>query len=144
MIVQIVAAFFATIFFAVFFNVSRYELIFCGLNGAFGWLVYLVIFQYTESTIVSSFIAALLISIISHILARLRKNPVTVFQISGIIPLVPGIGMYRIIYFMVIKEYENAIEYFFQTLQVAGSIAMAMIIVASLNNTLLKYRCQRK
>ena len=87
MILQIISAFFATFFFAVLFNVSKKELIYCGLVGAIGWLIYLFIFKLSNSIIFSNFISALSISIMSRILAKLRKMPISIFLIPGIIPL---------------------------------------------------------
>jgi len=133
LIIQIVAAFFSTLFFAVLFNVSRYELIYCGIVGAIGWTSYLIIKYYSNSIVFSTFIATLIISVLSHILAKKRRNPVTIFQISGIIPLVPGAGMYKTLYYIVNNDYSMSTFYLFETLQIAGSIAIGMILVASFN-----------
>jgi uncharacterized membrane protein YjjB (DUF3815 family) len=131
MILQIISAFFATFFFAVLFNVSKKELIYCGLVGAIGWLIYLFIFKLSNSIIFSNFISALSISIMSRILAKLRKMPISIFLIPGIIPLVPGTGMYKTMYAMLNQNFEEAAFYGAQSLQIAGVIAIAIIFIAS-------------
>ncbi|HOQ17148.1 MAG TPA: threonine/serine exporter family protein [Defluviitaleaceae bacterium] len=131
MILQIISAFFATFFFAILFNVSKKELGYCGLVGSLGWLIYLFIFKWTDSVIFSNFISALSISIISRILAKLRKMPITIFLIPGIIPLVPGAGMYKTMYAVLNQNFKEAAFYGAQTFEIAGAIAIAIIFISS-------------
>lgn len=139
MLIQVIAAFFATIFFSIMFNTSKSELIYCGLIGALGWLTYLISLELELSIVSASFFGALVVSTFSQILARLRKNPVTLFQVAGIIPLVPGAGMYHTLSAIVRGEYTLANEMGSITLQVAGSIALAMILVTSINTFTLNF-----
>lgn len=132
MILQIVAAFFGTLAFAVVFNISKHQLIYCGAVGGLGWCVYLLSFELTQELIISTFIATVVISIISHILAKLLKNPVTIYQIGGIFPMVPGAGIYKTLYFIVNDDYTQATYSLYLTLQIAGGIAVAMVLVASI------------
>lgn len=136
MMLQVAAAFIGTIGFSVMFNVSRFQLLYCGGVGALGWFVYSISYYFLQDSIYASFIASLAISIASHVLARIRKNPVTVYQIIGIFPLVPGAGMYKTLYYIVNEKYLLSIEYFFQTLQIAGGIAAGMILIASIDKLL--------
>lgn len=131
MIIQIIAAFVGTVSFSVIYNISRYQLFYCGIVGAIGWFVYLLAFLWSKEMIFSSFIASVVVSIISHTLAKVRKNPVTIYQIGGIFPLVPGAGMYKTLYFIVNEEYTKATYYLYQTLQIAGGIAAGMVLIAS-------------
>lgn len=74
------------------------------------------------------FTAALLVAIVSHLFARIFKAPVTVFLVPGILPLVPGVGMYRIIYYILQENSTMAGYYFLYTLQMAGMIAIAIFV----------------
>ncbi|MCT4598001.1 MAG: threonine/serine exporter family protein [Vallitalea sp.] len=134
MIIQVIAAFFATLFFSIMFNVSKNQLIYCGFNGAIGWLVYLASLSL-NSIVLSSFLGALTVSVFAQILAKIRKTPVTVFLISGIIPLVPGAILYKTIYYIVEEDYTMSNYYGIQSLQIAGAIAVAIILVSSVTNT---------
>lgn len=129
MLIQTIGAFFAVMTLAVLFSIPRKFLIYSGLVGAFGWLVYLAIlyFGYKETTAV--FVATLFVALISHTFARLFKAPVTVFLIPGIVPMVPGVGMYRIAYFMISDDGAMTSYYFNYTLQIAGLIAIAVFIM---------------
>jgi len=129
MFIQVLGAFFAVTAFAIIFNASRKFLPYCGLVGAGGWLAYLVVVGVTSGGFMGVFIAALLVALLSHILARIFKSPVTVFLIPGILPLVPGVGMFRIVYYMVVEDSASSVYYFYYTLQSAGAIAIAIFIM---------------
>lgn len=66
----------------------------------------------------------------SHIFARWKKAPVTLFLIPGLLPLVPGIGMYRMVYCFLLEDNGGSMAsyYFVYTLQMAGMIAIAIFI----------------
>lgn len=138
MIIQTLAAFVTTIFFSIIFNVNRRELIYCGFVGSFGWLIYLLAVDSGKNTILSSFFAALIISILSHILAIYRKNPVTVYQIAGIIPIVPGALLYSAVFKLINDNITGSIAAFVEAMQIAGSIAVAMLSVASISKFTIK------
>lgn len=137
MIIQVIGAFFATLFFCIIFNISKKQLLFCGMNGAIGWLVYLLTLNI-NSIVLSTFIATLVVSIISHVLSKLRKTPVTVYLIAGIIPLVPGAVLYKAIYNIVIKDYNMSTYYGIQAIELACSIAVAIFLIASVTKLSFK------
>lgn len=132
MIVQVIAAYFVTVFFSIMFNTSKRQLIYCGFVGGAGWLVYLLTLTRTPSVVVSSFFAALAVSLLAFVFSKLRKSPVTIFQIPGIIPLVPGKGMYQTLYAVVSNDSDKVTYYLLETLQIAGAIAVAMTLVFAL------------
>lgn len=140
MIIQIIAAFIGTVLFSLLFNVSRKELFTCGSIGAFGWGIYLVIVALSQAPALGAIVATLIICITSQVLARVRKNPVTIYQIAGIIPLVPGIGMYNTLQSFVLKDYDVALIHFNDTMAVASSIAVGMLLITSINKVLLKHK----
>lgn len=129
MILQVISAYFVTVFFSIMFNTSRKQLFYCGISGALGWWAYLCLTNLGYSAVLGSFVGALLVSTLSFILSRLRKAPVTIFQIPGIIPLVPGTGMYKTLYAIIEKNYSSVAINLFETLQIAGSIAVGMMFV---------------
>lgn len=128
---QVLSAFFGVLALAVLFRVPRRYLFFSGLAGALGWFVDLVMTHYTENDMLSVFGAAVVVSVISQLFARAFKAPVTVFLVTGILPLVPGIGMYRMVFFLLRGDNATASHYFSYTLQMAGMIALAIFVVDS-------------
>lgn len=130
LITQPLAAFAATLCFSVLFSVDKRQLIFCGLAGGIGWLVYILLNKYGGGFAV--FGAALSVTVISRAFAVIRKSPVTVFLIPGIIPLVPGAGIYNTMYSAVTGNNAGISQYGYETLTLAGAIAIGIIAALSL------------
>lgn len=132
MIIGTVSAFIATIGFSIFFHVPQRELIFCGSIGGLGWLAYLFALHFNATPIIATFIGALIVSQGSITFAKLRKMPVTIFLISGIIPLVPGAGAYQTMYAILTGDYLEALDYASYTFQSGGVIAGAIVLTTML------------
>ena len=128
---QVVGAFLAVVALAVVLNVPKCYLVYDGIAAAAGWLVYLLAMNHGIAETTTMFLATVVIALLSHLFARMFKAPVTVFLIPGILPIVPGVGMYRIMYYLVIGNNEVAARYLSQTLQLAGMIALAIFTVDS-------------
>ena len=124
---QVVSAFFGVIAVAITVQVPKKNLVLAGLTGACGWFVELLL----ENTILSAFLAALVVAVLAQIFARISKTPVTVYLITGIFPLVPGVGMYRTVYYLLQSNHELTSYYLSYTLQIAGMIALAIFVVDS-------------
>ena len=131
MIIQVLGAFIAVFGFSTVMEVPKKLLIHTSLIGAVGWFVYLFVCEEGSSTVVASFCSALVISLLSHIGARALKAPVTVFLIGGILPLVPGAGMYRTAYSLIMETPRQVYKNLQETLMIAGSIAVAIFIMDS-------------
>ena len=132
MIIGVISAFIATVAFSVFFHVPKEELIYCGSIGALGWLVYLLCIHFGYSPIVANFAAALIVSQGSSMLAKVRKIPVTILLIPGIIPVVPGAATYQTMHSLLIGDYLEALNYASYTFQVAAVIAGAIVLTTML------------
>ena len=129
MLVQGISAFFATAAFSVLFYLPRRYLIHAGMTGGLGWFIYLVSLGYMGDKVLATLTATLLVALAAHILARIYKIPVTMFLIPGVIPFVPGAGMYQIVLSIVEGNVERTSFYFFETLQIAGAIALGIFII---------------
>lgn len=130
--IHFIFAFFATIGFSIFLSSPKESLPYTGVIGAVGWIVYVYLFRKTGSAVFSTFVPALVVSIISEILARYLKRPATVFLIPGIIPLVPGLGMYNTMIHIVEENYELATSTGANALFSGGAISLAILLVVSI------------
>lgn len=139
MILNSIYAAIAAFAFAVLYHIKGKAMIFSAIGGGLGWLIYLLLIHYNNSITVSLFAASITVSIYSEIMARILKNPVTVFILCGIIPLVPGNGMYYTMYETISGNLTKSIHWGFQTLMSAGSIAIAIVFVSSITK-LIKSR----
>lgn len=133
MIIYAFYSFIASLSFAVIYNVKGKNVIIAGIGGGISWLVYLLLTSIYHSNILALFMGTISVSIYSEIMARIRKAPVTTFIICGIIPLVPGNGMYYTMYETIIGNLTKATSYGIQTLGAAGAIATALAMVSSLS-----------
>ena len=139
-VLQVISAFFGVITLAVRFQVPKKYLVLTGLTGAIGWFVDLIMMEFTENAIFSSFLAAFAVAVAAQIFARISKAPVTVYLVTGILPLVPGIGMYRTVYYLLRNNMAETSYYLSYTLQVAGMIALAIFVVDSFFRILYRKR----
>ena len=129
MVIRVLGAIIGIIGFSVISGVPKKFLIHCSITGAAGWFVYLVSKAINEEEVFSMFLAALAVSFLSHIFARVLKAPVTIFLIPGILPLVPGIGMVRSVYYSISHNSTMTGYNLSLTIQTAGAIAMAILIM---------------
>ena len=129
MINKVIGAFLAIMAFAIMLETPKKYLWCAGTVGAIGWFVYLLAERQGMNTIVATFISAAVIAFVSHIFARIFKTPVTVFLIAGILPTVPGAGMYKVVYHLIQRDSQMSAHYLVTTLELAGVIALALFVV---------------
>ncbi|MBQ3787172.1 MAG: threonine/serine exporter family protein [Bacteroidales bacterium] len=137
---QLPAAFIGTIGFSALFGAPRRYYLECGLAGTAGWAVYLLLASAGPTHVVgAAFLGALAVAVMAHLLAVTRRCPVTVFLICGIIPLVPGGGIFWTAYYIITNQLRLAATTGFTALKVTIAIAGAIILAAALAS-----RLQRK
>ena len=62
-------------------------------------------------------------------LARRQKAPAIIYALIGVVPLVPGAGLYRTMLALVLKDYASAAAIGVETVLISGCIALAIAIV---------------
>ena len=127
--VEVFGAFVAIYAFSFLLETPKKYVLRAAIVGALGALAYLVGVETGLGAVLSSFISALLVALLSHTFARIFKAPVTLFLVAGILPTVPGTGMYQTVHFIIEGDQQMMSYYFTQTLEIAGVIALAIFIV---------------
>ena len=140
MILNSFYAFLSSLGFGILFNIRGKNLIIASLGGGLAWLTYLISGRLQPSIVFSLFLASMVGSIYSEIMARLYKNPVTMFIICAIIPLVPGGGMYYATLEAVKGNLTVALTKGVETLFSAGAIAVGIVFVASISTIFKKIK----
>ncbi len=140
MITNSIYAFFSSLGFGIIFNIRGKNLIIASFGGALGWFTYLLSGRLQPSEVFSIFLASMVISIYSEIMARIYKTPVTIFIICAIIPLVPGGGMYFATLEAVKGNLNIALVKGVQALFSAGAIAVGIVFVSSISTILKKIK----
>lgn len=138
MILSSLYAFLSSLGFGGIFNIRGKNLIIASIGGGLSWFTYLLSGKLQPSLIFSLFLASMVGSIYSELMARLYKNPVTIFTICAIIPLVPGGGMYFTTLEAVKGNFDAALSKGVATLFSAGAIAIGIVFVSSISTILTK------
>lgn len=127
LLIQSVTSFLATCAFGIIYNIPRKPLIHGGLIGMIAWLIYFFIFRWNGNDFAATFGAAFVIAVLSQVFARLCKNPVIIYSVCGIIPLVPGGLTYTIMNRAVGDHYNLALHLGEKAFVLSGAIAMGLI-----------------
>lgn len=124
-------SFIATACFAYFFYINRYDIFWTSLFGAAGWVVYLVVAERLGGPTVAYMLGALVVGLCSELAAAIFRKPATVYIVPGIIPLVPGGGMYDTMLLAVLGRPAAASSVGFNTLSAAAAIAVGVALASS-------------
>ena len=138
---QLLFAFISTIGFSILFSTPKDSIIKAGLVGSISWGIYFLSSNiFNISTVTSTLLASISVGIMGELLAKYNKKPATVFIIPGIIPLVPGAGMYYTMLELVEKNYYAAVDKGTETLFIAASISIGLIISATLSASIKRVK----
>lgn len=129
---ELIYAYFGSLFPSILFNVSKKKLVWAGFAGMIGWLFYSQFYTATGRGILSTLIGALCVGIYSELMARALKTPATVFSVSGVFPLVPGIAAYSAAQYIVENRLGNAVNKLIETLAGGGAIALGLMFATAL------------
>jgi len=144
MILNTLYASLATLGFGILFNIKGKNLIIATIGGGLSWFFYLLFIHFQTGELLSYFLAALICSIFSEVMARINKTPVTTFIVCGIIPLVPGMGMYNTMLEFTRGNASLAISKCLETISIAGAIAVGIALVSSLTKLIFREMDNKK
>lgn len=128
MLLQVLAAAVGTIGFSLLFGAPVCYYRYCGLIGGAGWLFYLCLLPVSSAPMATLF-ATVGVILMSRWYAVRKRCPVTIFLISGIIPLVPGAGVYWAAYYTVTGQFSMASQTGYAALKVAVAIVLGIVFV---------------
>ncbi|KRL77800.1 hypothetical protein FC36_GL001241 [Ligilactobacillus equi DSM 15833 = JCM 10991] len=128
-LVKVIMAGVGTIAFSLLYHVPKRYFGDLGILGALSWFLYLFINQMTEIEAMAVLFPALFVAFFSRVLAAKRKSPMTIFLSTSIFPLIPGLGFYRAIYFLITGMDNLALTYMRSCFITAFTIAIAISIV---------------
>ena len=126
MYIHVIFSYLAAVGFAVFLNSPKKTLYVAGSIGMISWVIYMM---------TSNFIAASIAALLSEILARKMKKPTILFIVPGIITLIPGLGLYNTMSYVVEEDFQLAFTTGANVLLASGAIALGVIVISSLFRT---------
>ncbi|MBQ4076030.1 MAG: threonine/serine exporter family protein [Clostridia bacterium] len=121
---QLIACCVATIAYSALVRLPRKAIAITALIASAGYGIYLLMDQST----MGYFLASLLIGVLCEICARIMKRAATLFMTAAIIPLVPGVGLYRTMRYIVEGNAQMALSTGTATLLGLCGIALALTV----------------
>lgn len=149
MVISTIIFYFAMVFlgcigFGILVNIPRKNLIPAALVGSFSWLTYELLSAQGMDPAAAAFFATCLVGLVSEVLSRIHKEAATIYVIPGIIPLVPGTGAYYTMINFINADYPQALLHCRDTVFIAGSIALALLVMGSFTRIYISIRENRK
>lgn len=139
--VELFLAFAGSFCAGVIFNTNKKNLVWAGLSGFLGWTAYAALKGITGSTVLSTLAGAVTVGIFSEIAARLLKTPSTIFSVTGIFPIVPGVTAYEAVHYLTRDDIQQAAQKAVETIASAGSIAFGILLATSIFRLARKITC---
>lgn len=115
-------------------------------GGMLSWVIYVACMPLGND-LAQYLISTIIVSAYAEVMARVFKAPVTGFLTIGILPLVPGGGIYYTMEYCVSGETSMFIETGIHTFAIAGALAVGVLVVSSLVrlfHTMNLHRAMRK
>lgn len=116
-------------FSAFYLNTNLFDVLPGALIGGLGWLLFSFV---GDGGVISYFVGAFAVAIFSEIIAHVVKNPATIYLLPGLLPLVPGGGMFKTMRFCANGLIEQSLSSGFSTLCSAGAIALGIALASSI------------
>lgn len=130
--IQALACMAAASFFGILLYQPKSTLVFTALIGLLGYAV----FTLMGGGLLAFFVSGLTIGILCEITARIAQRTTTLFLISALIPIVPGLGLYRSMIALSQNDYSLALKVRGETLAGILAIALSLTFATVLFNSL--------
>lgn len=126
---EILLATIATFGFGILFGLKNKKMLLAAsISGGIGWFFYIFCLHIGLAASIGYLMGSLSMTVYSEILARKCKAPAITFLIGGLIPLVPGSGVYYTMFNLINNDFANAIIKGIETIICAGAIATGILI----------------
>lgn len=130
---HILCSFAGTVGFAILFNIPKKYYLSGGLTGAAGWMMYMFLTTVMDaSSAMATFAGTFVVVLISRMLTVRLRCPITLLLIAGIIPLVPGAGVYFTAYYLMTGELSMAVSSGMNAVKLAFAIVLGIVFVVAI------------
>jgi uncharacterized membrane protein YjjP (DUF1212 family) len=141
---QLIACYIGCIGFVILFNIHGPGGLLCALGGTIAWGTYLLVFRLTRNDLAAYFWAAMVASLYSETMARIRKYPAISYLVISIFPLIPGASVYYTMNYAVRDEMVAFADKGMHTIAIAGVIAVGVILISTLFRMWTIWKRRRK
>ena len=130
---QILLAGLGTLFFGISLSVEKKDLPYVAFIGAICFSTNKFFSMFFASPILGTFMAALMVSFLAIFLSKQRQKPMAVFLASGIVPILPGYSIFKMVLGFVEQNSNDIIVYGTTALQALIIIAVGVVIASSIS-----------
>lgn len=127
-LIQCTFSYLATVGFAICINVPRHALNLAGIGGMACWFTYEVAVLFHLGRVLGSLLGALIVGVCGIFFARGKHMPVILFNIPGMVPLVPGATAYEAIRYLALGQVSKALKLTVLVAMIASAIAVGFMI----------------
>ena len=135
-VIQLAASYFATVGFSLIFQIPRKYLLVSGIPGALGYIAFFLLKPVIGLSL-SFLVGAMVLTLAARILAVILLCPYTVFLISGIVPLVPGSGLFLTVFYFLRGDYAASGTKGVETILTLGAILLGIVIISAIPQKVL-------
>ena len=130
-ITQGIYSFFSVIGFSVLVYLPRKLIVAASISGTIGWITDVTFQLLGTNCRIPAFAGSRAVGLVGEILAVVKKHPATLFTIPGIIPFVPGYGIFYTMLHIVEKDFTLALTTGAESLFIAISIACGIVLATT-------------
>lgn len=128
MLINSLLAFATALFTGITLRTPRPAWITVGITGMLGWATSEALTRQRLPELAVAVAGAMVIGGLAEILARLQKQPVTVYIVSGIIPLVPGTIAYNSMLAFLERNFDRGLYLAFKAFLIASYLAAGLAL----------------
>jgi uncharacterized membrane protein YjjB (DUF3815 family) len=136
---DLLACFPAVIGYGIYMSVSKKPLLLSSACGTVAYLAYRLLYVEVGNELLGYLVASLITAVSAEVLARIFKTPSVMLVFPAIIPLVPGVGLYRTMLCLVRNDMQSFPLVFARTLLISGIIAVTVAVVNAAARSLLQH-----
>ena len=145
MFLELLPAALGTVAFAILYNIPKKYYPISALIGAAGWLLYRVMLSVAGAgDFEATFLATVLVVVLSRFVAVADHCPATIFVTAGIFPLVPGAGIYWACYYVVTTQFDQAGAHALSALQTILGIVLGIVVIFELPYSFFSLKRKKK
>lgn len=135
---EILAMYTSSLTYSIINDCPKKELPYAAITGFVVWVFYLIAFYISDSILVANFCSTFLVTVFCKILTLYRRQPLTLYLVPAIIPLVPGKTIFDTLFALVSGDFKLAQENAFLTFSIACCITLGISMSNIINYTYLK------
>lgn len=129
---QAIAVFVGCCGFCILFNVHGQGMVLCIAGGVTAWMLYLLCGWLGCDVYAANLFAAVFAALYAEVMARVRKCPAMPYLVIATLPMLPGAGVYYTMSMGLDGNMMDAVGKGLETVGVAGSLAVGILLVSTL------------